>query len=165
MAGTRTAPDFAGAATGRVVTMSFVDVSNDVFSIDIGGLPTAASDAEVEAIAAAMAAATQSSLYQIKDSFLYRGAKLASNAESGSRDSIKDGINILYRSSSLDTVTIREPAPVAALMVGDTDAVDVTATLLLAINTAIEAAVTGYTAESAQFTERRERSGNSRDGF
>ena len=159
------APDFAGAATKRQITLSLVDASNDVITLQVDGLPIAATDAQIEAIAVAAQAASQASLYDIADKYSYKGAKLSSNAEDDQRNSIKDGINILYRNSSDDTVTFRAVAPVPATMVGDTDSVDTSNALVVAINTAIEAAATGYTAESAQYTERRERGGNERDSF
>lgn len=165
MAGTRTAPDFTGAATDRTVSMSFIDASGDKFTLDVDGIPIAATSAQVEALAVAVQAASQASLWSIKDSFYYKGVGLASNAVTGSRDSVKDGINILYRAPSGLTVTLREPAPMPATMIGDTDAVATTNALLTAINSAFEAIASTYTAESAQYTERRERSQNPRDTF
>lgn len=165
MAGTRTAPDFTGAATDRTVSMSFIDVSGDKFTLDVDGVPTAATSALIEALADAVQAGTQASLYQIKDSFYYSGLALKSNAQSGSRDSVKDGINTLFRAASGLTVTLRLPAPLPATMIDDSDAVDTTSALLLAINAAFEAVAPAYAAESAQYTERRERAGNPRDTF
>lgn len=156
MAGTRTAPDFTGTADERNVTLHFIDTSEDYYSQVLTELPNAATDAQVEAIAAAFQAASQASLWKIQDSFLYVGAALASNAESGLRSNSADGINILYKNGA-DGVTYRLPAPVPATMDGSTDVVDPTSTELLAINTAVEAAVTGYVAQSAMFTGRRDR--------
>jgi len=161
--GTRTAPDFALAASGRKVTLHFFDVSEDYYSQVILNLPTAATDAQVEAIAAAFQAASQASLWKITDNFVYAGVAKESNAGNGLRSSSGDGINMLYK-NGIAGMTLRIPAPLEATMIGDSDNVDTTSTELLAVNTAVEAAVTGFVAESALFTGRRDRN-NTRQSF
>lgn len=164
MPGTRTAPAFTGAASQRLVTMHFIDASGDHFSQILYALPTAATDAQVEAIAAAYQAATQSSLWKISDTFEYIGPALSSNATANQRSSAAEGINLLLKNGALSE-TYRIPAPIQATMVGNTDEVDTTATALTGFNSAVEAAVTGYTVQSAQFTGRRERKNNARKTF
>jgi hypothetical protein len=143
--------------------MHFIDSSEDLFSQPLYELPTAATDAQVEAIAAAYQAASQSSLWKISDTFEYVGPALASNADAGLRFQASQGINILFKAGN-DSVTLRIPSPIPATMEGTSDIVDPTAAELTAFNTAVEAAITGYTAQSAQFTGRKDRK-NTRVGF
>jgi len=164
MAGTRTAPDptVADSETSVTTTLHLMDASGDVVT---EAITTTAppSSAETEAWAAAYQAATQASLYKITVSTAYEGASDPDNATTGSRDSVKDGINMLYRNlATLRATTPRLVAPISAVMQGNQDIPLLSATEAVALLNAQAAILSGYELQSAQYTERRERSNNPR---
>lgn len=162
MAGTRTAPAVTGASTQNTVTLHCIDASGDLFTDSITSAG-ALSDIDMEAYVAAYQAATQASVYKVTYSTEWVGTAAVANAEALYRGSIKDGVNLLYKNyTTLKATTPRLVAPVAAVMDGNLD-VPIIATGLLATLIATELTLlTGFTHESAQFTERRERSNNQR---
>lgn len=162
MAGTRTAPAVDGTGNAYNTTLHFVDASGDQWAENILTIaaPTAA---QVEAWAAAYQAATQASLWKVTTQIVYEGDKDADNAEALQRSSVKDGVNLLWKNvTTLDTQTPRLIAPIAATMQGNQDIPLLTAAEFVALIAAEQAILAGYNLQSAQYTERRERSNNPR---
>lgn len=163
--GIRTAPAFTSPAQTRTITLHLIDKSGDQWAED-WRVPVAATAAAIEADAAAYAASSQASLWAITDTQVRAGQKVASNANTDQRNSVKDGINILFGNTvSFVSRTLRVVAPVLDAMVGDTDTPNVGADPLQALITAQTAAgygTTGDYADSAQYTEHRERKNNTR---
>lgn len=156
MAGTRTAPTVDGSPGYKHVGLKFVDRSGDerTIAIDADGEAT---DAEIEALAAAAVPASQGSLFEISVEYKYKGARVAGNAEVGQRNSVFDQIIARAKSPSLNLGYSWElPAPVAGLMVGDTDTVNTASTLLTALYTALGAIKAGYGFVSVRYTEKKE---------
>lgn len=167
MAGTSTLPPFSGASQSRLLTLFGIDFSGDIWACGIY-IDNAATDAQVQAIIDAYQATTKMSLFKVTDRFVYEGASATSNAEAGDRASGAEGVNVLYRDPTLappNTMTVRVNAPDELLFSGSTDTVDGTSAVLLALNTAVAAARSGFTADSAQFTTRRESKNNPRSEF
>jgi len=159
---TRTAPLFTAPVSRRLITMRLIDQSGDLYSESFV-VGTGASAASIEALAAAYAAATQASLYSIVDTLERNGIASIANADTGSRDSIKNGINTLYKvPSSGESTAPRLVAPQPAVMVGTTDTPNLLATEWLAWESALDALLVNYAFVSAQFTERRERKNNTK---
>lgn len=162
MAGTRTAPAVTGSVTSVTITLHLIDASGDIYT-DALTFVSAPSAANIETMVAAYQAATQASVYKVTQSSEWAGNADPANAEVGQRNSIKDGINILYKNlTTLNTQTPRLVAPIAGVMSGNLDIPVLTSTELAALITAQEALLTGYDIQSGQFTERRERSNNPR---
>lgn len=163
--GIRTAPAFTSAAQYRIITLHLVDASGDSWAEE-WRVPVAATAAAIEADAAAYAASSQASLWKISDLSVRAGQKVASNANTDQRNSVKDGINILFGNTvSFVSRTLRVVAPVLDAMEGDTDTPAVGVDPLAALITAQTAAgygTTGDYADSAQYTEHRERKNNTR---
>lgn len=157
---TRTAPDSTMAVTSTLVTLHLIDASGDQYTDAI--LVTAApSAADVEAWAAAYQAATQSSLWKITTESRWEGDADPDNADVGQRNSVKDGVNLLYKNiTSLRTTTPRLVAPIPAVMQGNQDIPLLSAAEMVALIGAELAILTGFALTSAQFTERRERTNN-----
>lgn len=154
---TRTAPDATTTATRRIVSFLFIDASGDTFSAS-EDVPVAATSANIEALADALAAASQASLYGITDTLLRSGDADPDNADTDMRNSVGQGVNILLKVPATGvTKTPRLPAPVPAVMLGNTDQIDPASTELAAVITALLAIQTGYAAQSARYTERREK--------
>lgn len=159
---TRTAPAVTGAVTSVNSTLHLVDASGDNYTDNIVSL-TAPTAAELEAWAAAYQGATQASLWKVSSMSIWEGDQDPDNADVGQRNSVKDGVNMLWKNlATLNSQNPRLIAPIAATMQGNQDIPLLTATEFTALITALQAILTGYNLQSAQFTERRERSNNPR---
>jgi len=161
--GVRTAPAFTAAATRRIITLHLIDASGDFYSED-WDVPIAATAANIETWAAAYAAASQASLWQINDQQLRTGQDVAANANTDQRNSVKDGINVLYGNNTTNvSTTLRLIAPILAAMDGDQDIPLMTSTEVAALTTATGViSPAGAFLDSGQYTERRERKNNAR---
>src|SRR5690606_38787962 len=162
MAGTRTATTFNGTPAHRRITFHLIDASGDTYT-DSFYIPVGTLAAEIETLAVTYQAATQASLYDITDTGSYLGDADPDNAEVGQRNSVKDGINLLFKdSATLDTFTPRIVAPVPAIMQGNQDIPLLSATELSNFILQMLVVKPAFNLNSAQFTERRERSNNPR---
>lgn len=161
---TRTAPTVGAlTATSHLSTIHLIDASGDLWAEAITTLDVPVL-ADVETWVAAYQAATQASVWKVTAQSIFEGDRDADNADVGQRNSIKDGVNTLYKNvATLDTQTPRLIAPIAAVMQGNQDIPLLTAAQFSAL---IAATLTllgaGYALRSAQFTERKERTNNPR---
>lgn len=160
---TRTAPTVAAASPSEVITtLHLIDASGDQFTDALKTTSQPALDTLVEAWAASYQVASQSSLWKVTQKLSWVGDRDPDNADAGYRGSVKAGVNLLYKDlSTLMTQTPRLVAPVAATMQGNQDipllSADPQFTNLLA---ALAAILSTYNLETAQYTDRRERSNN-----
>lgn len=159
---TRTAPAVTAAANARIVSLRLIDSSGDLYSVAYQ-VPVAAAAADLETWAAAYAAASQASLYAIEDVSIRSGDADPDNADTDQRNSVKDGINLLFKNATtLDSFGQRLVAPIEAVMQGNQDIPLLSATEASALIVATLALVSGYNFQSAQYTERRERKNNAK---
>lgn len=159
---TRTAPLWTAAASDRIASLMLIDASGDLWS-EAMHVPVGTTAAALETYAAAYAAASQASLYGLGDYTIRLGDADPDNADVGQRNSVKDGVNMLYKNlTTLATQSPRLIAPIAAVMQGNQDIPLLTSTELAALITATLAVLTGFNLQSAQYTERRERTNNPR---
>jgi len=162
MAGTRTAPLWTAAANQRLVGLLLIDASGDLWAESFY-VPVATTAAALEAWAAAYAAASQASLYGLQDMAIRIGDADPDNATTDQRNSVKDGINLLFKNVTLiKSITPRVVAPVTTDLQGNQDIPLLIGTPLEDVITSILAIQTGYSMQSAQYTERRERKNNAR---
>jgi len=161
--GTRTAPTVQIAdITSSRTSFHLVDASGDS-SVDSIETPDLVSDTLAEAIAAAYQATTQASLWKVEQTIVYQGAFDTSNAGTDQRNSIAEGVNLLYKNiGTLSTQTLRGMAPIEAVMQGNQDIPFLDTPGYGALIIAQLAILSGYTHKSAQFTGRRERKNNPR---
>jgi len=159
--GTRTAPTVAIAGiTSSRTSFHIVDASGDS-SVDSILTPDLVSDTLAENIAAAYQATTQASLWKVEQTIVYQGAFDTSNAGTDQRNSVADGVNLLYKNlTTLTTQSLRGMAPIEAVMVGNQDIPRLDTPGYAALIVAQLAILSGYTHKSAQFTGRRERKNN-----
>lgn len=156
----RTAPLWTAAATRRLVSLHLIDASGDTWAESMY-VPVAATAANLEAWAAAYAAASQASLYALGDYTERIGDADPDNADILQRNSVGQGINVSYKNLTTNaTFGQRVVAPIPADLQGNQDIPLVTATEMAALLTATLALQTGYSVQSAQYTERRERKNN-----
>jgi len=162
MPGTRTAPLFTAAANARRITLYLIDASGDLYT-ESKYVPVAATAAAIEAWAAAYQDATQTSLYWIDDVAIRSGDADPDNAGIEQRSSVKDGINLAYKNpTTLASQSSRLVGPVTDTMQGNQDIPLLTSPEMTALITAELALMTGFSLQSAQFTERRERKNNAK---
>lgn len=156
MPGTRTAPDITGAATFIEISLRWIDSVGDVRS-DASLIDATASDAEIEAVAATMVLGSNASLYAVRKTEVFEGAKTKANALAAVRESVQD--NIVYHAKSTGRVDRRAflPSPLAAVFVANTETPDDGDTVITNLIAAWLAAWKGtFASVSLRFTERRE---------
>jgi len=161
--GTRTAPSVAIAnITSSITTLHVVDASGDLYTEAIV-TPDLVSDVTVEAWVAGYQAATQASVYKVTQQIVYEGDLDPQNAGTDQRNSIAEGVNLLYRNpTTFDTQTPRLVAPILAVMQGNQDIPFLTQAPMPAMIAGTSGMLVGYALASAQFTGRRERKNNPR---
>lgn len=156
MPGTRTAPAITGSPTFLEVSLRWIDAVGDRRS-DASIIDAAATDIQVEAVAADMQAGSNASLYAVRLTEVFEGAMAKSNALAAVRESNQD--NIVYHAKDTGRVDRRSflPAPIAANFVTDTETPDESATTLTDLMTAWDAVWAGtFAGVSLRFSERRE---------
>ena len=163
MPGTNTAPDASVApVTGATATLHLVDASGDNYTDSIT-LPAAISAANLEAWKVSYQAATNASIWKVSLTSEWEGDQDPDNAVAAYRGSAKDGVNLLFKNlTTLRAVTPRLIAPITGVMQGNQDIPLLTATEFVALIADYQAILAGYNLQSAQYTERRERSNNPR---
>lgn len=156
MAGTRTATTVDGSGNYKHISFTFIDISGDQRTIS-ADVENATTDAEIEALGAALQAASQASLWRIGVEVVYAGDDDMNNATGGSRDSVFDNVAIRFKNAATNAGTSTYiPAPDPAVMLADSDMVDPASTELAAVFTAWLAMTPGFSVKSARYTERRE---------
>lgn len=156
MPGTRTAPDVTGAASFIEISLRWIDAVGDRRS-DASMIAAAATDVQIEAVAAKMVLASNASLYAIRKTSVYEGALSKGNALAAIRESVQD--NIVYHAKDTARVDRRAfvPSPLAANFVTNTETPNDGATTMTDVMTAWDAAWAGtFAGVSLRFTERRE---------
>ena len=160
--GTRTAPDVTGAVSSVSTTLHLIDASGDNITDNIVST-TAPTTALVQAWATKYQAATQASLWQVSQQLFWTGDADPDNAGTDQRNSVKDGINMLFKNlTTLRNQNSRLVAPILAVLQGNQDIPLLSSTEMSELIVAELAILTGFNFNSAQFTERRERRNNPR---
>lgn len=156
MPGTRTAPAITGAATFIEISLRWIDAVGDLRS-DASIVDGAATDTQIEAVAADMQAGSNASLYSVRVTDVYDGAKTKANALAAVRESVQS--NIVYHAKDAGRNDRRAflPSPIAAVFVTGTETPDEADVALDDIMTAWDAVWAGtYAGVSLRFSERRE---------
>lgn len=156
MPGTRTAPDITGSPTFREISLRWIDAVGDLRS-DASIVDAAATDVQIEAVAAKMVLASNASLYEVRLTDVFEGAKSKSNALAAVRESVQS--NIVYHAKDSTRADRRSfvVSPLAANFVTDTETPNDTATTMTDMMTAWDAVWGGtFNGVSLRFSERRE---------
>lgn len=157
MAGTRTAPTIDGSPGKVIVSIRLIDSSGDKHaeSIILDAVPL---DADVESYVAAYVAMSQASVYEVNVSSNYVGDADPDNATTDQRNSVKDGVNLLWRDDINNKVQgQRVVAPVTGGMQGNQDIPLLTYAQFVTLIAETGDLLTDYALQSAQYTERKER--------
>ena len=156
MPGTRTAPALTGAATFTEISLRWIDAVGDLRS-DASIIDAAATAAQKEAVAADMQAASNASLYSVRDTDVFDGAMSKGNALAAVRESVQS--NIVYHAKDAGRNDRRAfvVSPIAANFVTDTETPNDTATTMTDVMDAWDAVWAGtYAGRSLRFSERRD---------
>jgi hypothetical protein len=156
MPGTRTAPALTGAASFTEISLRWIDAVGDLRS-DASILVAAATAAQKETVVAAMQAASNASLYAVRDTNVFEGAMQKSNALAAVRESADS--NIVYHSKDASRADRRAfvVAPIVANFVTDTETPNETATTMVDVMAAWDAVWAGtFAGRSLRFSERRD---------
>lgn len=162
MAGTATAPAVTGTATQTDATLHLIDASGDLWAENLV-VPAAATQAQINVIALAYQAATNTSLWKVTVNRAWEGDADPDNAVAAYRGQVESGINLLYNNIATGvSYGQRLIAPIVEVMQGNQDIPLLTATELTDLIVATLAAKSGFALTSAQYTGRRERKNNPR---
>lgn len=159
MPGTRTAPTVNGTPPYQNVSFQFIDSTEDIRSVSIQ-LPPDATAAQIEAIAVALQAKSNASLFNIEVKAAYTSAPDVGNALAAVHISVYDNVVVLFKDQVNHSQDIFVLAPITSLQPTDSDTPDGTqlTALILAVTTALEEGTSDdWQAISARFTERREK--------
>lgn len=151
----RTAPTVDGSGNYREVTIKWIDANNKRRS-DSEKVAADATDAEIEAIVVAMAAASNANAYQVKVSMVYNSVANPGDAVEAPILAVSSNIVLLFKDSAGNARDWFIPSPKDSLLVAGTNNVDSSNTELIAVRDAIDAAIeTAFQPVTYRFTNRR----------
>lgn len=157
MAGTRTAPTVDGTPNKVIISLSVIDASGDKYA-DSLVLLAAPLAADIEAYVAAYQLVTQASVYAVRVDSYYEGDADPDNAETDQRNSVTDGINLLWKDfTALKSQTSRVVAPIPEVMQGNQDIPLLTYADMITYIAETGDILTAYALQSAQYTNRVQR--------
>lgn len=152
----RTAPAVNGTPLYKSVSLRWIDASGDLRT-DTINLPTATTDAQIEALADTMSDISNASLYSVEVGLQYASNPDKDDAVDAVKDSVYDNIVLLAKTAAGDSRRTFLPAPEAGVFVPGTDQIDPTNADLAAWFAAMLAPLgVSYDIISARYTERRE---------
>jgi len=168
MPGTKTAPEVLVAnISENLIGISVVDASGDGWSEGLkvtGGAITSA--ALIEAIVSAYQAASNASVFEVRQTLVWKGSRNPGNAVAAFRAEAQSGINLTFEDTDVLNAVAHQRlvAPVAATMSGNTDTP--VYPLVTPMNELIAAYIAllgaGYSLETMQYTGRKERKNNTK---
>jgi hypothetical protein len=159
MPGTRTAPTVDGTPPFQNVSYQFIDSTEDIRSVSIQ-FPPGTTSAQIEAIAVALQARSNASLFNIEVKASYTSAPDVGNALAEVHISVYDNVVVLFKDQVNHSQDIFILAPITDLQPTDSDTpvASQLIAIILAVTTALEQGTTDdWQAISARFTERREK--------
>jgi hypothetical protein len=153
----RTAPAITGAATGVLISWRYIDANATKNSFSLKTTVALATPALIEAVSAAVGAASNANLYEVQVASYWADTPDPVAAVDESRPSVYDNIVELFK--DLSTGAAQDayiPAPIDALFNTGTQDVDLDSAEFIAFSNAVNALLpTAYIPVSVRFTERR----------
>jgi len=157
MAGTRTAPTVNGTETYLDVSFRMIDFDGTKRAINLK-CETGTTNGEIEAVADALAAITNTSLFEIVVSEVYYSNPNSGVADNAVVQSAYSNVVIMFKDApNLRSQEAYIPAPIDAIFVSGTKNVDLTNADYQAYRDAVDVVLGGgYTPISTRYTERRQ---------
>lgn len=152
-----TAPDVTAAATFVRVHFKYIDANGQLGSDSYVTTVAAATNANVNAVAEAIGAASNANLYEVSIEPVWAAFPVAATAVEEPRESVKDNIVTLWRDNATrNTQDAYIPAPLDSLFLVGTNDVDPTQTEYLAVELAFNNLLpAAYGAISVRFSEHK----------
>ncbi len=153
----RTVPAITGSATAALVSFRFIDANQNIVSWSMRTTVALATGALIEAIAAALAAASNASLYGVHIAQVWETVPNAVNAVDAPYSSGYDNVVELFKDPATGaSQDVFIPAPLDALMNTGLTTVDLENAEFIAFSDAVNAALpSAYVPVSARLSERR----------
>jgi len=152
----RTVPTVSDPPAGdKFVSMSLIDSSGDRKSVSFE-VSDAATSVQIEAFVAAVAAATNANIYEVRITQKLTSPAKASDATQALENSVHDAIVVHAKDALNNSFRYWIPAPIRNNFSGDTDNPDAASAELLATLTAFET-LTNATGITSRFNERVEK--------
>jgi len=147
-----------GTPTRKILHLQYID-SEGKPRTDSYDVPNDVTDAELNALSAAIGDVTNASLWNIGyTNWFATGIAQKSDADDLTNDSVADNVVILMKNATNLSFDFFVPANLeTTTMVAGTENPDPTTTEMLALVAAIQAIWGGYSPSSYRFTERRQK--------
>lgn len=166
MAGTRTAPDVTTAATGKNLSVHWIDNSSDIWS-ESYSIPVAATNAQIEAFLDGLQAGSNASIYKADISSVWGSDGLADSNNAIGIDpksaSVFDKFGFTMKHTTnpeLKDKRVSVPAPIGDLFINDgtiyQDSPDPSAAEIVALATAALALFPSYAIVWFRYVEKKE---------
>lgn len=153
----RTAPTVDGSPTYVTISYRWMDASGDVRTDSLNALAADATNANIEALAAALGAISNGVLYEIAVQQRYVSVADSSSAVDAPKDSVFDAVVVQAKNPLGDSKRMFLPAPEAGIFIAGTDEIDpADAGLATALASFVNLLPVGYSIVGARYTERRE---------
>lgn len=155
MPGTRTAPTVNGTPSYKQVSISTIDAQTDEVSNALIADP-AVTDAQIETLVDETQQRSNASLWCVKVTDVYAGAKLSSNALAAVFANAQDNIRYSIKQSPTSRQYAYIPAPLAAMLIAGTENPD-TAALSAWFGAVLAVAGGSWSGLNVGFVEHKDR--------
>lgn len=153
---TRTAPTIDGTPTWKVVSITLYDYTGEQRT-DSYYMDADSTDAEIEALVAAVQAATNGTIWKVGVTDLYNSVGDSSNADEEVWEEASSNLVLLLKSPTVEKgFNFFIPAPANAMFIEGTESIDPASAELAAVMTALLPMRSGYSVVSGRFTSRRD---------
>lgn len=152
----RTAPDVNGTPVTRLISFRFIDAQGDTRAVSVRATPADATNAEIEALADALAAKTNAALYSVVVSEEYASVPDADDATDAVVNSARSNIVITAKNALGDLRQTFLPAPIEAMFISGTDTPIVDSNYTDLFTAFLGVLPAGFEIVSVRYTERRE---------
>lgn len=153
---TRTAPTVDGTPNWKVLSITVYDYTGEQRT-DSYYLDADTTNAEIEALVAALQATTNSTIWKVSVSDLYNSVGDPGNADEAVWEEASANLVLLMKSPTVEKgFNFFIPAPIDNMFIEGTENIDPTNAELAALMTAVLPARAGYSFVSARFTSRRD---------
>lgn len=139
------------------VSMRYIDATGDLRA-DSHIFDAAPTDANIDALVAALGIQSNASLYECKITRVFAAVPDSSDAISAPKESASQNLVFLAKNPAGDTRNIYLPAPIASSFILTTDEIDPASTGIINILAAwVNLLPVGFAVTSARFSGRREK--------
>lgn len=156
-AGTRTAGDVTGTPTVKRISWSMQGINDDKSVSHSYLISNLSTNVELEAFLDAIQALSTASMWEVRKTDVFSGVRSKSNATGDGRPSVDDKFFMTMKSvAQANTRQVIVPAPVSDIFDANSENIQTTDALVVALKTAADAIGAGYVGSWVSFTEYSE---------